>query len=633
LGVCGICGFAGDPAGLKPGAMLEALAHRGPDGRGEFRRDTPYGRVWLGHTRLAILDLSPTGAQPMTTQDGVHTIVLNGEIYNYRTLREELKSRGYTFRGTSDTEVLLYLLREEGEAALDKVRGMFAFAFYDADTEELLLARDPYGIKPLYVVQGAGRLVFASEVRALLRGGDVEPSLDPEGLESYLAYGCVMQPRTIVRGIECLQAGALLRWRLSEGRARRRRYYAFPEEHPEQPRSYAEAVEAISAEFRRVVREHMVADVPVGVLLSGGIDSSGIVAVLGGQGMRVDTFSVVFVGEDAAMSEAPYSAAVAREFRANQHQVPASGPVAESVRAALAALDQPSIDGVNTFLVCQAVRRAGITVVQSGLGADEVFVGYGTHRTMGRLLAFGKLARMPFVADAAKLLAAVPFVQGRYPLGKLLGYVAAGGGLMEAYAAARGLFPPQLTGRLLGRPPASPALALANGTAKARDFAARVSLLELGNYMGNMLLRDSDAMSMAHGLELRVPYLDRDLVERVVTLPASFKLHHGRQKPLLVDAIRPPLPREVVERRKQGFTLPFARWLRSELREDMEATFGDARALATCGIEPTVARWVWERYVASCDVSAWTRPWAIHVLVRWWERVGSYHGRQRSAYG
>jgi asparagine synthase (glutamine-hydrolysing) len=617
--VCGICGFLGRPDGIDTRAMLTGLVHRGPDAEGEFRRDTQDGQVYLGHRRLSIIDLSPTGAQPMSTPDGVHTVAYNGEIYNYQALRQELSRRGYQFRGTSDTEVLLYLLREEGVSGLDRLRGMFAISFWDAERRELLLARDPFGIKPLYYVDTAERLVFASEVRALLEGRAAAPRLDPTAVESYLAFGCVMRPHTIIRGIECLAPGGMIQRRVGDRACRVGCHYTFPAARVPQPGTYEEAVERTSATLRRVVGEHMVADVPVGILLSGGIDSSGLVATLRGQDREIDTFSVVFSGEDESLSERAYSSAVARQFGTRHHEVPVRRGVVDAIGEALANQDQPSIDGFNTYVVCKAVRHAGVTVVLSGQGADESFLGYGNHTRFELLLRAGQLLRLPGVQLGFSRLARLPWPAASYPIQKYLAFLGTRGSLGDAYAALRGLFSQPRIEALLGRAIETTARfvnappSLADGT----DAPSRLSHLERGNYLCEMLLRDGDVMSMAHGLEMRVPYLDRDLVEEVVSLPAKIKLHEGRQKPVLVDSIRPALPRLVVERRKSGFVLPFARWLRHELRGEMTDTLADASALAAVGLEAAAVRELWQTFLGGPASSGWTRPWALFVLARW----------------
>lgn len=620
--MCGICGYLGNPEGIDTEAMMAALAHRGPDGHGEFRRPTKDGELWLGHTRLAILDLSPTGAQPMSTSDGVHTIVYNGEIYNHRRLREDLRSRGYEFRGTSDTEVLLYLLREYGIAGIDRLRGMFAFAFWDASTQELLLARDPFGIKPLYYVDHPRRLAFSSEMRPLLRGRIAEPIVSPDGLESYLAFGCVSQPHTILRDVRCLAPGSLLR-RQAGYHPRMGRHYTFPSPPTDSPHTYEEAVARTGGTLRRVVAEHMMADVPVGILLSGGIDSSGLVAMLAGQQQTVDTFSVIFAGEDESMSERPFSGEVARTFQSRHHEVLVHENIVDLAREAVTHLDRPSIDGPNTYVVCKAVRGAGITVVQSGLGADEVFLGYGNQGMFTQLRRLSPaLGLWPFRVGL-QFFGRLNWDASSYRLGKALAYLGTQGTCKDAYAAVRGLFPRPAVEALLGRVvgPASAFVTELPG-ASWLDKTSQLSALEVANYMSNMLLRDSDVMSMAHSLELRVPYLDRDLVEEVSALPVNLKQRDGRQKPLLVDSLQPPLPRMIVERRKQGFVLPFARWLRTDLYAEVAEVLSKPSCLEAAGLDRRAVAAVWRRYTTRRDDTSWTRPWSLYVLVRWLESLG-----------
>jgi asparagine synthase (glutamine-hydrolysing) len=613
--VCGIVGFLGDPTGIDRGSFLDAVAHRGPDGRGVFEAVAPGGVFWLGHTRLAIVDLSPTGNQPMSTEDGSLTLAFNGEIYNHRELRTELEGRGQRFRGTSDTEVVLRLFAEMGEKALDRLRGMFAIALWDARAKELLLVRDPFGIKPLYYTDAPTRISFASEVRALLRSGAAKPRLDTEGLESYLAFGCAVEPLTLVRDVRAVPPGGWVRRSAGESTARTGR--PTPRSNGDIPKTYEAAVEALIPVFRRAVRQHLIADVPLGVLLSGGIDSGALVTTASREGQPPSTFTVGFEADEVTRNEARTAADTASRFGAKHQLVWVSDVVEANVSEVTTALDQPSIDGVNTYLVCKAVRNAGIKVALSGLGADEIFLGYQNRRRFDWLSAVAGSTLHKAVRSVARVGERLlpDYAMG---LQKAVGLMETAGTTADVYAALRGLFAPAAQRALLGREVARPGRFVTVPEGPHSDGAALLSGLEIGNYLTNMLLRDSDAMSMRHGLELRVPFLDRELVEGVVALPMAFKLGDGRRKALLLDVIGRDLPESVLSDSKRGFVLPFHRWLRNELRPALEETLGSPSAAEALGLRSEVVARIWRRMVdGQGGPSYWTRPWGLHVLIQW----------------
>ena len=588
--------------------MLGALAHRGPDADGAHTMALAGGAsLWFGHRRLAIQDLSDAGRQPMIGHDGRRVIVFNGEIYNFKELRESLVTEGERFTTGTDTEVILAGFRRWGEGALDRFRGMFAFALFDPDEGTLTLARDRLGEKPLYYVAGRDRFAFASEVRALMAGGVAERELDPDGLDAYLTFGSTADPYTLVRGVRAVAAGEVVV--LRDGHLRRRRYWSLLGLDAAGPTSRPAAVEAVRDRLRASVRRVMVADVPVAVLLSGGIDSSSNVVLLSEQRWsNINTFSVVFGDADAAFSEAPYSRLVSERFQTRHQQVEVSVDDARSlVSRAVDSMDQPSLDGVNTYLVCDAIRRAGIKVAVSGQGADELFLGYQQRRMFAGLLAASR-------ATPALVKRALGALRGRWPVPddhageKVLTAIGAGDPVAGAYLAQHSVFAHPAVERLRGsRRPEPTRFIEAVGGRTALD---RLSRLELAHYLKNTLLRDGDQMSMAHSLELRAPFLDADLVEQVVAIDPRWKLDPARNKPLLLDAVGPALPREVWDRPKRGFGLPYDRWLRDGL--DLGAPEGPE-----VGLDPTAVRAVRERFVAG---TSYPRYWSLVVLARWARR-------------
>jgi asparagine synthase (glutamine-hydrolysing) len=604
-GIAGYCGPEGRFSDEKLRRMLRAIAHRGPDDEGVYSAPAgPGGRVWLGSRRLAIQDLSPAGRQPMV--EAGRAIAFNGEIYNFLELRSELERQGRVFRSRCDTEVAL-------ATPVERWRGMFGAALWDGARDDLLLVRDPWGVKPLYYhLDAAGGLAFCSEVRGLL-AADVAPrALSRRGLEDYLRFGAVQDPVTIVDGVYALLPGYGLRWR--QGKIELRRY----------AEESAEPMEAADVEpmLREIVRQQMISDVPVVVFLSGGVDSS-VLALLARQeaGKGVQTLSVVF--EEKRYSEREYARRVADRIGAEHHEALLRGP--EALGKALEAIDrmdQPSIDALNTYVVSQAARQAGFPVALSGLGGDEFFGGYPTFRRAGLAARMQRWAqRSPALAGAAGRA-----LGGLGRAGRKLGtYLESGEFWEHPYFLQRTVFFPRQVEALCrnGRPSAE-----ADQMAEARrqalleqaegmDPLNQVSLLEARTYMANMLLRDSDQMSMAHSLELRVPLVDHVLAARLLATPGDRKGFGKRPKLWLRQAFGRWLPEEVFARRKAGFVLPLEVWLRGPLRREVEGTIAtnpgglwDARRAAE----------VWESFLRR-EVN-WSRPWALFVLSRWAEKAG-----------
>ncbi len=612
--MCGIAGgFGRAPLERDVAAMAAALAHRGPDGGGiavlRDRAGEPRGA--LGHRRLAIIDLSPTGAQPMSSADGRLTITYNGEVYNYRELRRELTAAGATFRGTSDTEVILVGWQRHGPGFLRRLRGMFAFALWDRDLGRGYLARDGFGIKPLYVAAEGEVLLFASELRALLATGRVRPALSWSGVRSFLATGSVPEPETIVDGVQAIAPGVL--FELTPGRGQPclipRETFDGRAAIPEAPRRYedpGEAAAAVRAALRSSVARHLVADVPVALFLSGGIDSSAVVAVASEVAREpLETFTVTFA--EADFDESAIARTVARRFRTRHHEVPLSAAdCLQALSAAFAAMDQPSLDGLNTFVVSRAVRAAGVKVVLSGLGGDELFAGYPSFARAETVAAWRR--RAPWLPRLAGPASRLGTARGE----KLAALLSGASPARAAYVASRMLFGPGQIERLAGAAPAADLSLPPQGLSPLRE----VTWYETTGYMRNTLLRDSDVFSMAHGLELRVPFVDGEVVAAAAAAEDDVKRPDGSSKPLLVAAVHDLLPPSVWGRPKQGFTLPFDRWLRTELRGEVEGRFVRSE-LVRVGIEPLEALPIWRDFLRGRTGVGWSRPWALYTLVRW----------------
>jgi asparagine synthase (glutamine-hydrolysing) len=566
--------------------MLAALRHRGPDDSGAWT--SPSRHAALAHARLSIIDLSPAGHQPMATPDGRLTLVFNGEIYNHRELRAGLEARGVAFRSKSDTEVILRAYEADGVACVERLRGMFAFALWDERERTCLLARDAFGIKPLYLAEQNGRLVFASEVRALIASGLVARDLDPAGVNGYFRTGSVPEPRTLLKGVRCLPAGQLAVWRA--GRLETRNYWSVKFAPEEQPVSTA--VSATRAALLDSVRHHFISDVPVGVFLSGGIDSTALVGLARVLGCtELHTYSISF--PDTPSDEGGLARRTAAHFGTTHHEWPLDAATGMGLfRQFLAAMDQPSIDGLNTFTVSKFARDQGMKVVLSGLGGDELFGGYKSFREVPRLARLNRLVR--WIGPVRPALQAALRRSARVPprrLSEMLGQPAR---LDTAYAALRGTFTAAeaatLTQHVTGQPAPAEECEVADFSDPTPEDT--VSRLELTRYMRNQLLRDSDVMSMAHGLELRVPFLDRPLLDTVARIPAAMRLRPGKQ--LLIEAV-PEIPEWIARQPKRGFLFPFEQWLGTQWREVFTAL--DQRS--------------------PVPLQTWYRKWAVFALDRW----------------
>ena len=628
--MCGIVGIVARDTEIPPGILEEAtqlLAHRGPDDSGTLLlRQSPF-QIALGHRRLSILDLSPLGHQPMHDPVTGNWIVYNGEIYNFRELRRELEEEGVEFKSHCDTEVILAAYREWGEAALTRLNGMFAFALWDAPKKQLLLARDPMGIKPLYYCQSGQTFVFASEIRALLRTGLVPRKPDPTAVLSYLAFGSVYEPWTMVEGVRAVPPGHLLV--LENGSLRSREYWnllqtSSPSVSEKVSRNGQNATDELPAILRNAVLSHLVSDVPVGVFLSGGIDSSALVALLSQNGVRANTFSLVF--EEAEFDEGQYSREVAHRFGTEHHEIPVSQQETLGVLPeALAAMDQPTIDGINTYLVSAKTRAAGMKVALTGLGADELFAGYSNFRRVPRMENFvRRFGRLPSFARRPVAASAAIFAGKSDRNRKLADMTAEQDSIVHPYFLARRLFGLDECEGLFSaavfqasEQSLDEMLRKSVAEAQSLDSVNRVSYLEAIFYMRNTLLRDSDVMSMAHGLELRVPFLDRTLVETCFHIPGPRKLEGNSPKRLLLASLEMGLPQEIVNRPKRGFTLPFERWLRGEMRPVVEDALINSNWDQPF-LSADAVREVWVRFLAGR--TSWSRPWSLFVLQRWCEQ-------------
>ncbi len=568
-----MCGIAGtfSRAGPKVDrdellAMRDAMRARGPDGEGLWLSGT--GDAGLAHRRLAIIDLSDAAAQPMTR--GRHIIVFNGEIYNYRALRAEMEARGHVFRTHSDTEVILVLYAEHGPAMLSRLRGMYAFALYDTEARQLFLARDPFGIKPLYWADDGHTFRFASQVKALLKA-DVDTRPEPAGHVGFFLWGSVPEPWTLYRGIRGLPAGHWMR--VDANGPREPVPFAsvtgLLSEAVGQPSRLdpRQALEALSAAIGDSVAAHLEADVPVGVFLSAGLDSTLLAAEVAATGRRPQTVTLGFdeyAGTDD--DEVPLAETVAGKIRADHVTRRVSRGDFESGRdGLLAAMDQPSLDGVNTWFVARAAASRGLKVALSGLGGDEMFASYATFRDLPRVASvFRYPARIPGLGKTFRFLTAA--LAARFTSPKYAGLFEYGGSLGGVYLLRRGLYAPWELPHVLDPDMAGEGWRKLETCARLEatsegvsDTRLSVSALEMCWYMRNQLLRDSDWAGMAHSLEIRVPLVDWTLL--AIAAPV-FAAHPALAKREVVAAAAPELPATLFARPKTGFSVPVHQWIR-----------------------------------------------------------------------
>jgi len=602
--VCGICGLIGKSDPDTVSRMIQAMHHRGPDGHGQF--DAP--KASIGMARLAIQDVSELGDQPMANENRDIWIVYNGELYNTPSERAHLEVKGHRFRSTGDTEVVLKLYQEHGLAFLPRLRGIFALAIIDLrggpGREKTILARDAMGVKPLLYAQSRRGIVFASEMKAILASGLVERRVDARAVRRRRGRRSVDQPATMIKGVEMLPpAHALIHER---GQTRVERFWTFgTDRHPEaRAMPYEDQVEAMRALMRDTVKAQLISDVPVGAFLSGGVDSASLVALMAGEaGGRVKTFSVGFDETLKAVDETGEAGRIAAHLGTEHHRIAIDGgEIANDFDNVVTALDQPSVDGLNSYLVSRAAS-AHVKVAISGTGGDDLFMGYPWHASI--------LARPPGEND-----------------------------FLEAYAAYNAQFHQTFgdgdVGHLLApklrnvmREPASADMRVTDELADA-EAVDRMTVLTLRGYTNNQLLRDIDVMSMAHSLEVRVPFLDVDMIDFALSLPVGARIakpvpddpmrnsyRASGIKRILIDAARPLLPEGFDTVPKRGFGMPFGPWVKGPMRELAAACFDERRAAA----HGVLDRRIMPRLRATHEagrLSGW-RVWLLMVLQRWLE--------------
>jgi asparagine synthase (glutamine-hydrolysing) len=602
--------------------MSAAQVHRGPDDAGEdYIRRGPW-TLGLGFRRLAILDLNPTGHQPMIEPDTDNSIIFNGEIYNFRVLRQELAALGVAFRGTGDTEMLLHACTRWGAAALDRLEGMFALAFWNETAGQLLLARDHAGIKPLYVWHSAEVLLFASEVRAILASGLVPAKVDRAALGGLLAYGAVQHPRSLFHDIHSLPAGSSMRVDLNTPDRLTieppKRFWSYPAVDPTLEKR--PAIERVRELLDLAVRDHLVADVPVGIFLSSGLDSTILAGLASDHAPHLQSFTVGFA-DQPAFDEQDIAARTAEIFGlVHTHVQLRDKEMADTTQEWLDKLDQPSMDGLNVFIISKVVHARGMKVALSGLGGDELFGGYPSFRDVPRLRRLWRYARVLPRGLRPALAHALTLGRPSAVRAKLLDMLASDGSRLALTLQRRRTHSARQLQELGLNPEAcgltadwQTAAALAEQDFEVEDDIAAVSRIEAQFYQGNMLLRDADQTGMAHSLEIRVPLLDRRLCDFVHRVPGAIRYPPGAPTKYLLRRAFPDLLRaEVADQSKRGFTLPICRWMVGPLREISVTALEYLKRMGL--VDPVGVQKVWESFEKEPDSPLWTRAFTLVVL-------------------
>lgn len=620
--MCGITGIVGNnlnssvyqPAIQK---MTDAIAHRGPNSQGLWNDE----HCFFGHRRLSIIDLSEAGNQPFISQDGRYILIYNGELYNYKDLKFELqraehgsKNIPYIFKTNTDTEVILASYLRWGNNCMKRFNGMFAFAIWDTVEQKLLIARDRLGVKPLYYQYKNNTLVFASEIRALIYSGIVDKKINPSSVAEYIQYATVHAPNTMLQDVKVLMPGHFLE--LHQNNLTISQYWNINDyTKSKQDLSYKETCQKVNELLTASVERRLVADVPFGAFLSGGIDSSAIVGLMSKvSSEKIQTFNVSF--DEGEFSEAKYAKQIAQKFNTQHHEIKLTpADFLNQLPEALSAIDHPSGDGPNSYIVSKATKQAGITMALSGLGGDELFAGYDIFKRFYELEKKAWLNIIPAKGLVGKFISTKKkSVQGDktaeiLALNSINGY--------QAYPINRKLFNQTDYQSLLKKKYNDSNFifnVIKNTTTDKQHILSRVSLYEIETYMQNVLLRDADQMSMAVALEVRVPFLDYQLVEFALGVKDEYKFPHTPKK-LLTDSLGDLLPNEIVNRPKMGFTLPWKDWLKGDLREFCEDNIIQFSKRSFVNRDAILI--IWNSFLNNDPKITWSRIWHLVVLNNW----------------
>jgi len=611
--MCGICGTIGFDSQDMVSKMNAAMIHRGPDSAGIYRDKV----VCLGHTRLAIIDLSSLGNQPMSNNDESLWITFNGEIYNFIQLKDELIAKGHSFRSKTDTEVVLHLYEEFGIDCLKYMRGMFAFAVWDKRRDILFAARDRLGEKPFFYYYQNGKFIFASELKALVASGQIKREINENAVRGYLTYGAVQSPQSLIKGIYQLLPGHYLTF--NGNKLEINRYWGiYSSKSHYSKNKEQDDIKEIHDILGQAVRERLTSDVPLGAFLSGGIDSSALVALMQKNSTRViNTFSVVF--EEASFDEGKFSREIASKYGCRHREIKLKETeLLQKIPAIFEAMDQPSIDGFNSYIISQAVKNAGVTVAVSGLGGDELFGGYPLFKTLPRInkllnyfRIFGRDSLFSFFS---------PYIKSRGYLKSLFSFLKCND-LRDLYCMQRMVFLPHEVNEIVsGFDFEDNFRGKAYNNLFLNDVVNQLSYLEMTNYLPNMLLADTDRMSMANSLEVRAPFLDHKLVEKLFEIPGSLKVGRDYPKRLLVKAMGDLLPENIYQRPKQGFVLPFDKWLKGGLRDYCEITLARNNIKDVYPLNAQKVNKIWTTFLKRGSQYNYSSILSLLSYINWYKR-------------
>ncbi len=643
--MCGIAGAIGSVDTTILNAVKKinnSLVHRGPNAEGIYsdRLDTP-GGVVLAHRRLSIIDLSNDGNQPFLDKDRGLSLVFNGEIYNYLELKSQLEKAGHLFRTKSDTEVLLKSYIEWGVECLQYLRGMFAFSLYDSRKNIVLVVRDRMGIKPLYYsiqnYRGKPVFLFASEIRALLESSMIERKLNPVSLETYLWNGYVAGTDTIIKDIKKLNSSSYLVISLDNFQIKEQRYWQIPE-LPTKRTDTLKDLNLLKETLIDSVRLRMISDVPLGVFLSGGVDSSAIVAIASQFSNKLKTFNISF-SEDG-FDESYYARRISQIYNTEHHEILLSeSDFIGGLPDALHSLDTPTFDGLNTYYLSKAIKDAGITVALSGMGGDELFGGYESFKTIPMIKKASQLFRycpQSFVKPLGKILGQIKYGRPVYiphqaRWAKVGDILAAQGDLLKLYQITYGLFRQDFIDKLLlpeNRVSSvkfgwsSSYYKLMDELVSTRHTLHGISQLELLNFVGERLIIDTDMTSMASALEVRVPLIDHELIEIMARYEPMARYLPIRRKRLLKKIALEGVEENFFNRQKKGFEFPIGNWCHKNLRGEIDSLFQDKALCASMGLDQKQIYNIWLAFQNDMPGLYWSRVWSIYVLLWWGKTYG-----------
>jgi len=616
--MCGLSGILNlqqrqvDPAMIR--RMNDCMAHRGPDADGFYIKD----EIALGHRRLSIIDLSTAANQPLFDVSGRYALIFNGEIYNFPEVKQQLKD--YPFQTHSDSEVILAAYAKWGPLCLEKLAGMFVIVIWDLVTHELFIARDRMGVKPLYYFKNDEYFLFASEVRALLQSGVVPAKLDHTSIDDFLEFQSISFPNSIIENVKQLEAGCFMK--IENGKLGIKKYWDITQARNGFDFSSKENIHRqLRKLLKQSVERRLISDVPLGAFLSGGIDSSAVVALMAEASSEpVNTFNIGF--EEKEFDESVYAAMIAKKFNTRHNGVRLKPTIfLEELQNALNSMDTPSGDGVNTYVVSKQIRQSGLTVALSGVGGDELFAGYPFFTKYFRLKQNRKLWKL--IRPLRKFGAGFVGMNGSVQKDRIRQLLKTNeASIEECYPVFRQIISPRIISKLTTHPLHSNSLVAdvlekEHKSISAFPYLSQVSIAEYLGYTQHTLLKDTDQMSMAVALEVREPYFDHQLVEFVLNIPDTFK-YPSYPKSLLVESLGDLLPREIVHRKKQGFLFPWSVWMKNELKTFCEERLNGISERSFINGDALMQRW--RSFQKGDGDVRWMELWLFVILEHWLQK-------------